>query len=376
MLPLIASAEKLTSRGVRVTLLTDCPLLYYSGMVPEYLGGVYTHAQVTIRLALWCARAGVAFVEGTAAALDAEARTVTTADGRVVDFDLAAFDIGAVNPQRDAAPDAVLTKPLHHIEALEQRVRAALEAPSGSLHVAVVGGGAAGVEVAFNLSARALSGRPGALRLTILEPSAALLPGFPDGMQQYAHQTLAARGVTIRTNAEARSTTPEGVVLASGDVLAADAVLWATGSSGPPLFAQAGLPTDTRGFVRVEKTLQVEGHPHLFAAGDCAVVEGHENLARIGVHAVKQGPVLRDNVMCMTAVEDASPSRLRAFTPYPIAPLILSTGGREGLWTTGDRWFKGRPVLRLKHAVDRRWMRKYLLDGRYDTLFDARAAGE
>jgi hypothetical protein len=42
-----------------------------------------------------------------------------------------------------------------------------------------------------------------------------------------------------------------------------------------------------------------------------------------------------------------------------MAPLILSTGTRDGIWTADDIWMRGRPLLRLKHAIDRRWIRPY-----------------
>lgn len=371
MLPLLVGAEALVRRGVAVTLLSDAPRLWYSGMVPEYLGGVYTREQATIDLRAWCARTGVVFAEDTAAHLDAEARTVTTAGGETLGFDLAAFDIGGANPHRGAAEGAIPTKPLHHVEALQAQVEAAL-ATGGPCHVVIVGGGAAGTEVALNLSARALAVRPGALALTILEPSDALLSGFPRGMQRHARHLLETRGAVVRTGARARLATDTQVTLETGETLDADAVLWATGSEGQPLFRAAGLPVDDRGWVRVSKTLQVENHPHLLAAGDCAVVAGHEGLARIGVHAVKQGPVLCANVFALASGEAAR----RRFRPYPIAPLVLSTGADEGLWTSGPLWLKGRALLRLKHAIDRRWMRNYLFGGDYAALFDARAADD
>ena len=157
--------------------------------------------------------------------------------------------------------------------------------------------------------------------------------------------------------------TSAGVTLTNGLDLEADVVLWATGSVASPLFREAGLPCTERGFVRVGRTLQSREHPWLFAAGDCAAVEGYEGLARVGVHAVKQGPTLRDNLGAalgaLRQTGTAAAADLQPFRPYPVTPLIVSTGSAEAMWTANGTWARGRPLLRLKHLLDGRWMRKY-----------------
>jgi NADH dehydrogenase FAD-containing subunit len=227
----------------------------------------------------------------------------------------------------------------------------------------VVGGGAAGVEVLLNLTARARAVRPGVLRSTLVEPSDALLPGFPPGLQADVRRRLERRGVALRFGAQAESAEGGCVSLSDGTTLSADRVLWATGTAGPPLFRAAGLPVDRGGFLIVDDTLQCPEAPWVFAAGDCATLSGHPDLAKIGVHAVKQGPLLRTNVgIALDALQARRPLAglgLHPFTPYPVAPLILSTGEPAGLAAAGDFWLRGGPVLRLKHFVDRRWMAKY-----------------
>ena len=360
MLPVLAAAR--TWPGATVTLLDTAAHLYYSGMVPEWLGGVYTRDEVRIDLAARCRAAGVRFVQATAATLDPVRRVVHTAKGHAVGYDLAAFDVGTRPPGH---PEGTIpTKPLARIEALEARVAAVLADPEAALRLVVVGGGAAGVEILLNLTGRfAAHGRSADLAATLLEAGAALVPSFPPGLRRHAAATLRRRGVDVQTGARAAGVTGAGVALAGGPVLDADAVLWATGTTGPPLFAGTRLPTDRRGFVRVEPTLQVAGHPRLFAAGDCASVVGVRPLAKAGVHAVKQGPVLAANLgaACrrLRAGTLPDPDALARFTPYAAAPLILSTGTPTAWWTTGALWLRGRPLLRLKHGVDRRWMRAY-----------------
>lgn len=104
-------------------------------------------------------------------------------------------------------------------------------------------------------------------------------------------------------------------------------------------------------------------HPRIFAAGDCASIEGLD-LAKVGVHAVKQGSPLRANLhrtleALSAGHEVPPPSDLTSFSSYPLTPLILSTGTADGLWTAGSTWAAHPWLLRLKHGIDRRWIRRY-----------------
>ena len=362
MLPVLQHAARWTAQGVQVTLLDENRYLYYSGMVPEYLGGVYERDEIRVDLKRLCEVAGVHFVWTSAKRLDPERRRVHTSDGTVYSYNLAAFNIGARNPGLE--PAAIPTKPLHHIEALAKRLHETLTEPSAPLRLVVAGGGAAGVEIALNITSRfAAHGISQALELTIVEQAQRLLPSFPTGLSDYATELLEARGVNLQRSTTVTSVDRGATDLSDGRSLATDHVLWSTGSVGPPLFDDAGLICDDRGFARVTNTLQCMSFPRLFAAGDCATVARYESLRKVGVHAVKQGSVLRTNLdRTLSAIRAGLPPHewtLDTFTPYPTAPLILSTGTPEGIWTAGPVWLHGRPFLRLKHLVDRRWIRRY-----------------
>lgn len=375
-LPLLTAADALVQDGIDVTLLNDSPRLYYSGMVPEYLGGVYSRDQTTIDLERLCEQAGVRFVLGRAEHLDARVQAVETTHGETHTYDIAAFDIGTVNPGQ--AQSVIRTRPLHRIEALEAFVGAALASEGPPQQLAVVGGGAAGVELTLNVSARVAARRPGALSIVMLEPGERLLPHFPTRMSRQAARLLSERGVDVRLRTRVDRAQDGLLHLDGGERITTDAVLWATGGIGPSIFREATLRVDERGFVRVGPTLQVHESPALFVAGDSAMIDGYEHLDRIGVHAVRQGPVLRDNVFAaIRALQDGrrpDSAAMTAFRPYPIAPLILSTGSPTGWMKLGRFSLHGGPILRLKHKVDRRWMERYVPPHTYQGHWDVRSA--
>jgi len=392
MLPSLVRARDWTDAGVEVTLIDPQRWLYYSGMVPEYLGGVYALDDIRIDNERLARRSGVEFVRDKATVLDPEARAVATAKGEEYPFDVLALDVGGVNP---AVPEeAVATKPIYRIRALAPHVERVLGDPDATLTLAVVGGGAAGVEVSLNVTGRFQSAdRLADLDLTIIEQEDQILPGFPDGMKRYAARLLRQRGARVRS-----ATTVESVAAVEGNgarvetatdrgeaaPLRPDVVLWATGSVGPPWLRESGLSTDERGFLHVTRTLRTPTHPRIFAAGDCATIPDLE-LDKVGVHAVKQGPLLRTNLdhTLQRLSRDGSVPRastLRPFRPYPVAPLLLSTGTRGAIWTAGPFWAAHSLLLRLKHWIDRRWIRTYAPerwgDVGWRTLMGAEAASE
>lgn len=368
MLPSLAQAQAWTDAGIDVTLVDPQQWLYYSGMVPEYLGGVYDEPDIRIDIVEMARRAGASVVSSAATALDPDRRVVTTADGTERPFDVVAVDVGAVNP---GVPDgAVATKPIYRTRELAPHLEATLADPAARLRLAIVGGGAAGAEIAMNVTGRFQgAGRLDALNLTIIEQANRLLPGFPAGMQKNVTRRLRARGASIRVGATVQhvESTDRGAAVhtdrAHESPLPADAVLWATGTVGPSFLQESGLSTDDRGFLHATSQLRTPSHPRIFAAGDCATLLD-QPLNKVGVHAVKQGPDLRENLdrtLRRLSTHDGIPasSRLVSFRPYPVAPLILSTGTRDGLWTAGSFWATHPWLLRLKHLIDRQWIRQY-----------------
>jgi NADH dehydrogenase FAD-containing subunit len=349
-------------------LISEHPLFYYSGMIPEYLGGVYSKSQVTLDLKQICARMGIEFVADRVVSLNTDQRSVTTQAGATHSASLMVFDIGGHPPYVPESPSITPVKPLHRLEQIEHQLEELLygsPTPSAEKHEwVIVGGGAAGAELALNISARVRAHQKQQdFKLTLLEASNRLLRQFPAGLSDHVSEILRQRGVEIRLKRKAQSQSDHQIKLDDQHSIPYDVALWATGTRGQALFANAGLDCDDQNFVWVDQTLQHPQHPWLLAAGDCARINQQPTLGRVGIHAVKQGNTLTENVdRLLHATIEGQPLNdvsLVPFKPYPWAPLILSTGDRQGLWTTDRQWLRGAPFLRLKHFLDLRWIEQY-----------------
>lgn len=372
ILPFISRAAQLPSDTYHISLISENPYLYYSGMIPEFLGGVYTEDDIRINLEHLCRINGIHFIKSRVIDVDQNQRRLTTDENKDYDYDILAFDLGSNTPHPDYLSDDrdfITVKPLHHLGLLHRRLT---DKPK---RLVVVGGGAAGVEIGLNISALQQPViQTGQFRMSIYESQSRLLPEFPENVSNYAVEILTKRGVNVYAGEKVHLERQGEMRTVHPDILSADIILWATGTHGSPVFSRAHLPVDSRGFLKVDSRLKVPDDSRIYAAGDCVNIDAYPSLAKIGVHAIREAPVLAANLEAAARnLAEGKPvdvSSLKKFRPYPVTPVILSTGDREAIWTTQNFGFHSRGALRLKHFLDRRWITRYKTGSPWKTLAD------
>jgi selenide, water dikinase len=222
--------------------------------------------------------------------------------------------------------------------------------------VCVVGGGAAGVEVALAVddALRAANRRP---TVVLVEALPTLLPGHGARARRLAARRLAARGIGSYVGSAVTTVTADTVTLADGRTLPSVCTVWVAGAAAPSVIADSPLPRDAAGFLRVDHTLRaVDGAP-VWGAGDCVALEGAPWVPRAGVYAVRQGPVLAHNLRA--ALEGGTPRRYR---PQRAALALLAVGDDRAIASWRGLACEGAWVWRLKDRIDRRWVAKYAPD--------------
>jgi selenide,water dikinase len=231
---------------------------------------------------------------------------------------------------------------LDRLSALEAGLR-----PGARL--AVVGGGAGGTELALALARRYREQVRIVLVCDAPEPPA----GAPAHARRAVRAALVEAGVELVCGVRAGGLTEGRLALSDGSFLDVATALWATGVVGPAFLAASGLACDAAGCVRVDATLRSVSHDSVFAAGDCAAIEGHPR-PKSGVWAVRAGVPLAANLR--RAARGGTPRRWR---PQSEALAILGLGGgRAVAWRNGLA-VSGSLVWRCKDWIDRRWMRMY-----------------
>ncbi len=336
-----------------VMLVTPHPALVYSGMVPGLVAGHYTPAKCSITLAPWAAAAGAYFVEAAAVGLDAAARKLQLSDGRGAEYDVLSIDTGGVQ-RRDVLPGArehgLFVRPVEAFVKLQQ----ALVDLAGQrvLDVVVIGGGAAGFELALALQHRlCLDGKQRA-RIALVTGGPEPLAGYPAAAVLAGARELARRRITVFRE-RAVAVQARAVVLASGARLACDAPVIATGAEAPRWLQGSGLALCERGFVQTTATLQSVSHPEIFAAGDVAT-RADGALPKSGVYAVRAGPPLALNLQ-----RQLGGGPLVAWRPPARTLNLLSCGGRRAIAVWGPAVLQGRWAWWWKDRIDRAFVARF-----------------
>jgi NADH:ubiquinone reductase (H+-translocating) len=150
----------------------------------------------------------------------------------------------------------------------------------GQLHVAIVGAGATGTELAAELH-RTLREMVAYgldridperdIRIVLIEAADRVLPGLPERISKVTRRLLDEMGVEVHTGAKVTEVTADGLRLADGAFIASELVVWAAGVKAPEVLCDLdGLEVNRINQLVVEPTLQTTCDPDIFAIGDCA----------------------------------------------------------------------------------------------------------
>ncbi|MCA1995037.1 MAG: selenide, water dikinase SelD, partial [Coleofasciculus sp. S288] len=132
-----------------------------------------------------------------------------------------------------------------------------------------------------------------------------------------------------------------------------DYTFWVTQASAPSWLHDAGLKTDSKGFVLVNDTLQSLSHPYLFAAGDIATMVNHPR-PKAGVFAVRQGKPLFENLRRILLSEPLKP-----YKPQKVYLSLIGTGDGEAIASWGLFGWQSPLLWRWKDYIDRKFMKRF-----------------
>jgi len=342
--------------GIELTLVSPAAATPYSGMLPGTIAGHYTNAQASIALEPLARWAAASLVRDTVVALDLYTRTVELATGQRLAFDLVSLDVGSSPPMTvpGAREHALGVKPVESFLEAWENMRA--DAAAGTVStIAVVGGGAGGVEVLLAMQYRLQQELgPTSPRFALITDQPHVLAQHSAGVRARVGRILVERGVVLHLNSGAMAVERGNVIVTHGRRIASDRIVWATGAAPAWWLAASGLQCDAGGFVTINAQLQSPTHPFVFAAGDCASQLGAPR-PKSGVFAVRQGPPLAAN---LRRAANAEP--LTRYRPQRDALALISTGDRHAIASRGPLVVEGDWVWRWKDGIDRRFVAKYV----------------
>jgi NADH dehydrogenase len=297
--------DKLVQSGKADVILVDCsPTHLWKPLLHEVAAGsldVGTHQVEYVAQAHWH---GFEFQQGELLALDRGRKHITVSavldvDGveilpqRQIAYDTLVLAIGSVTSffgvpgaQKNAmALDTTnqAERFRRHLIAACMRTQNHLGEQSGQgrpqVHIAIIGGGATGVELSAELRNTAQVLRAYGLhqldpvqdvKITVIEAGERILAALPERVSNETTKLLRKLNIDVLTSERVTEIQERAVLTASGKNLPADLIVWAAGIRAPDVLSGLGLPVNKQGQVIVSQTLQTEVDRSIFAFGDCA----------------------------------------------------------------------------------------------------------
>jgi NADH dehydrogenase FAD-containing subunit len=352
----LAHLGSYVGRGHRATLISPCRYHYYSGMGPGMLSGFYEPRQVRFNIQRMVQERGGQFIEAAVTAIDPVAQKLYLDNDTQVSYDVASFNIGSMVPTAEtaAADEHVFTaKPILNLHKARNLILS--HSAKGTTRVLVAGGGPAGIEIAAN--AWKLLHENGATPSVTLIAGNQILRGVPARARHLAVASLTRRRISIFEGVRVHSFENRCATLTDGRSLPFDFAFAAVGVRPPALFRESGIPVGEDGGMSVNERLQSTAYPQLFGGGDCISVEGH-TLAKVGVHAVRQNPILKHNLE--VALDGGE---MKRFAPNPSYMLIMNMGDGKGIMWKKSLVLNGGLAFLLKDFIDRRFVKQFQVSG-------------
>lgn len=321
-----ALAPRLRS-GHRVTLIDRVDHMLYTPMLTEVAGGNIAANDIAVPMKALPRR--VRFVRAEVRSVDAAAKTVTLANGEVLQATQIVFALGATTAYHGiegAQEGSVPLKTLNDASRVLSRVdelvdQAAKCADEGRrrelLTLIVAGGGYTGVEtmaaVAEHVRRRARSAgvRAQEVRAVLIEPEDRLMRETPASLAQYSQGLLERQGIRVMLKTGVKSVEGEVVSLSNGEQIRAGLLIWDTGIEPSPLLREVQVPRGRHGGVVVDACFRVQGMRGVWAIGDCAEIpqKGGGSYAATAQNATREGVQLAQNISAVLRGDAPQPFR-------------------------------------------------------------------
>ena len=356
-LTVLKKLPTLLEQGHRVTVISATAYHYYSGMGPGMLSEIYRPEDIRFHVKKMVEDRGAAFLEDKVVTIDPQQKRLHLDSGREIGYDVISFNAGSVVPLAPSIPrgeHVVTVKPIEELDKARQRILQQLK--EKPLRITIAGGGAAGVEMTGNVWRLAHTHR-GQADITLIAGSR-LLSGFHEKARKLTLQSLQSRQIEVKEGVKVQGVDQGKVALTDGSTFPSDILIMAVGILPSPIFVASGLPTGKDGGLLVNEYLQSVAYPDIFGGGDCISFQPRP-LAKIGIYAVRQNPLLLQNIQATLN----GTSSLQKFVPQTSYMLLLNMGDGTAIFIRNSLVWQGKLGFWLKNYIDTSFMRKFQVSG-------------
>lgn len=201
------------------------------------------------------------------------------------------------------------------------------------LTIAIVGGGATGVELAGSLI-ELIQGtlvkdyptiNPQEVRIILIHSGTRLLADYPQNLSEYTFKQLLRRGIKVHLQSRVSEVLPGAMELDDGTILETATIIWTAGVEAEYPQPEGKIPTARKDKICVNSSLQLPDYPEVYAVGDVAFVKQNgEPLLGIAPEALQQGTAVAQNLQ--RQLQGLSPKPFNYFNKGKAAIIARNSG--------------------------------------------------
>lgn len=341
-------------KDLEIIVISPVVLVPSSGMIPGWLAGAYQWKDCCINFQTLCLQAGAILRQADVEMIEADENRIRLDTGEWLYYDCLSLNVGSTI--QSPVSKKMIVMPLRPLSQLPSpwllaQTQIANLSPGAQYKIAVVGGGAAGVECLLSMHHYLAKLAPQAkISFTLLIPGSVILRGIATTAIKRLVAHLRNCQVQVIDHFSAVDVVDKQIIGNDGRTVPADLAVWATGPMAYPWLAKTGLQTDTYGFVKINRHLNTVSHMNIFAAGDCASWE--DSLPKAGVYAVRMGAILFQNINRFLTLQAPM-----LFKPQRQLLLLIGTGNSNAIASWGDYSWEGKWVWYWKKIIDQKFLR-------------------
>ncbi|MCP3901857.1 MAG: FAD-dependent oxidoreductase [Desulfobacteraceae bacterium] len=349
----LENIDKFVNKGFKVTVIGPSFFHYYSGMGPGMLGTTYSPEDIRFATKQVVQSKGGIFIKDKVVKIDPEKKEVYTKSGHAFPYDVLSFNAGSFVPMQAISNTNDNIYPVKPIEKLmEARDKLKNLFTKKKIIVSIVGGGPSSAEIAGNVWQLAKKTKHHMPTIRIFAGKE-FMARFPQEVSSRVRAYLNKKEVEIIETGYVKQVKPDQILLDSNEAFFTDFIFMAMGVKPSTIFEKSGLPVGPDKGLLVNKYLQSDKYPEIFGGGDCIYFKD-QPLDKVGVYAVRQNPVLLNNLMA--SLEEKA---LQVFDPGPEYLLIFNVGGGLGVLKKKNIVFGGKIAFMIKDYIDRKFMKKF-----------------
>jgi len=287
-----ALRELVKHKDIQITLIDKHTYHNLQPEVYDFIANKSNIADVTIDLSTLCSgfdHSYLKFKNLRVTQINYDTQTISTEENEILKYDYLVLAVGtrtffpkSIEGLNNTDDIKKLHRALYFKQNFEKQLFNKIEDEAkkcDKTHIAVVGAGLSGVEIAAEMACYAKQffkrGNFACdnLKISLISSRSTILPGFDKKMIRMSHDRLKELDINIITDTKMQSCDKEYLYLSNGTNIRYSFIVFAGGIEGANLAQKSELSKNSKGQIVVDEFLRTIEYKNVFAIGDIAQVK-------------------------------------------------------------------------------------------------------